>query len=108
MEQEIFIVFSIAALIGIAAYFFQIAAVRSKLSRKPASAGLRERSDPSLFFPISVIKPLKGLDDSLFDNLASFCDQDYPCYEVIFSLQDIMTLHIRWRRWSRAGTRIAI
>jgi len=26
--------------------------------------------------------------DNLFDNLASFCTQDYPEYEIIFSLQD--------------------
>jgi ceramide glucosyltransferase len=38
--------------------------------------------------PISILKPLKGLDDNLFDNLASFCTQDYPEYEIIFSLQD--------------------
>jgi ceramide glucosyltransferase len=38
--------------------------------------------------PISILKPLKGIDDNLFDNLASFCTQDYPEYEIIFSLQD--------------------
>jgi ceramide glucosyltransferase len=31
---------------------------------------------------------LRGLDDNLFDNLASFCDQDYPHYEILLSLQD--------------------
>ncbi len=31
---------------------------------------------------------MKGLDDNLFDNLESFCNQDYPEYEIIFSLQD--------------------
>jgi ceramide glucosyltransferase len=38
--------------------------------------------------PISILKPLKGLDDDLFDNLASFCNQDYPDYEIIFSLEE--------------------
>ena len=37
---------------------------------------------------ISILKPLKGLDDNLFDNLESICMQDYPEYEIIFSLQD--------------------
>lgn len=35
-----------------------------------------------------MLKPLKGLDDNLFDNLESICIQDYPQYEIIFSLQD--------------------
>ena len=37
---------------------------------------------------LSVLKPLKGLDDNLFDNIESICVQDYPAYEIIFSLQD--------------------
>ena len=43
---------------------------------------------PSNFPPISILKPLKGLEDNLFDNLESFCLQNYPEYEIICSLQD--------------------
>ena len=38
--------------------------------------------------PISILKPLRGLGSNLFENLESFCIQDYPHYEIIFSLQD--------------------
>jgi ceramide glucosyltransferase len=38
--------------------------------------------------PISILKPLKGLDDDLFDNLTSFCKQAYPDYEIIFALEE--------------------
>jgi ceramide glucosyltransferase len=38
--------------------------------------------------PVSILKPLKGLDDDLFDNLVSFCNQDYPKYEIIFTLEE--------------------
>jgi ceramide glucosyltransferase len=36
--------------------------------------------------PVSIIKPVSGLEDGTLGNFMSFCDQDYPDYEVIFSL----------------------
>jgi glycosyltransferase involved in cell wall biosynthesis len=37
--------------------------------------------------PVSILKPLKGLEDNLFGNLESFCVQDYPEYEIILALR---------------------
>jgi ceramide glucosyltransferase len=67
-------------------YVLQILAVRSAFS--PGKNRKEHAILSSPFPPISILKPLKGLEDNLFGNLESFCTQDYPEYEVIFSLQD--------------------
>ncbi len=36
--------------------------------------------------PVTVLKPICGLDAGLRDNLRTFCDQDYPCFQVIFGV----------------------
>ncbi|MEK7388956.1 MAG: bacteriohopanetetrol glucosamine biosynthesis glycosyltransferase HpnI [Elusimicrobiota bacterium] len=54
------------------------------LARRLFSSGVR--LSPTPLAPITLIKPLKGEDPSLYDNLASFCRQDYPCFQILFCL----------------------
>lgn len=38
--------------------------------------------------PVTILKPLCGLDDNTDANLASFCEQNYPRYQVIFAVKE--------------------
>jgi ceramide glucosyltransferase len=60
------------------------------------SAGtfLRERKTKAnppatqAFPPVSILKPLKGVDPGIYESFRSHCVQDYPEYEIIFGVSD--------------------
>jgi ceramide glucosyltransferase len=82
--MERLIIFMSLSILGLIGYGFQVWSIRSVLQNKKTGEEDITQSLP----PISILKPLKGIDDNLFDNLESICIQDYPLYEVIFSLQN--------------------
>jgi ceramide glucosyltransferase len=38
--------------------------------------------------PVSILKPLKGIDPNIYDGFRSHCVQDYAVYEIIFGVSD--------------------
>jgi ceramide glucosyltransferase len=59
---------------------------------------------PAVRPPISILKPLCGLDDRLTKNLATFADLPYPSYEVLLGVRAVddpayPTAQAAARRW---------
>ncbi len=51
--------------------------------------GLSSQSQPSGFSPpVTVLKPLRGKEEWMYQTISSFCEQDYPDYEIIFGVLD--------------------
>jgi ceramide glucosyltransferase len=53
--------------------------------RRFARAPVEHSATP---IPATILKPLHGADDQLYDNLRSFCTQRHPCFQVIFGVRE--------------------
>lgn len=71
------------ALSGTALFLFTAFTVAFSRGRKSDGYGSRE-------YPfVSLLKPVKNIDDDLAANLESFYRLDYPAYEVLFGIDDL-------------------
>jgi ceramide glucosyltransferase len=68
----------IAAALGLAIVAVQTIALCQHLRRAPPR--------PTHTPPISILKPLCGVDDALEANLRCFADLDYPAYEIVLGV----------------------
>jgi ceramide glucosyltransferase len=72
------------ALIPLALYVFGALAAWRFFSRSTDAKTRQGAFTP----PVSVLKPIRGLDRGAYENFASFCRQDYPEYEILFAVSD--------------------
>src|SRR2546429_2043929 len=66
-----------AALYSVAAFACAARYGRSRPSRSNCSP------------PVTILKPLRGNDGQLYENLRSFCLQDYRCFEILFGVRHL-------------------
>lgn len=76
--------FYVLLFLSIASIFYYIFAIYSA-SR---FFSLPRQNKTDFHPPISILKPVCGMESMAYDNFASFCQQDYAEYQIIFGVKD--------------------
>jgi len=81
-------VFQIIAILGcISSFFYYLLCLWSARNFLGAVKENQANLD-RVFPPVSILKPLKGIDPEIYESFRSHCLQDYPEYEIIFGVSD--------------------
>ena len=88
MTNAIIRIIQIVAAVGVVSsslyYLLSLWSASKFLRSRKATAPSGGAFEP----PISVLKPLKGVDPEMYESFRSQCLQDYPQYEIIFGVSD--------------------
>ena len=74
----------LGTLASLSFYFLSICGLISFLRSR------RNKTGPGAvaFPPVSILKPLKGVDPEIWESFCSHCELDYPEYEIVFGVSD--------------------
>ena len=76
-------------LLALAPYVFYVLASVAAARFFRHEPGASPPPSAALFAPpISILKPIRGLDRETYESYASFCAQDYPKFEILFCVTD--------------------
>ena len=80
---------AVAAIGTVGSVFFYVLSMLAAASfRRHARQRLSQAQPSSQLPPVSILKPLKGVDSDLWENFCSHCEQDYPKFQLIFGVSD--------------------
>jgi ceramide glucosyltransferase len=65
---------------------YSLVTLAAKLIWLIRSAEMAPQTNPTP--PITILKPLCGMEPGLHQHLSTFCRQDYPLYQVVFGVRD--------------------
>jgi ceramide glucosyltransferase len=77
-------------LVALAPFAFCLFAIVAARRFFDSSSFLASSHQPraTAFQPVSILRPIYGLDREAYENFASFCRQDYPEFEMLFCVSD--------------------
>lgn len=86
MHTALQFLFGVGIVVSVVFYLADFYSARDffRRARRLNGRGHRDTDLPG----VTVLKPLKGLDVDLYDNLSSFCLQDYPQVQIVFGVAD--------------------
>jgi len=88
MIQHTIAILEIVAILGClsSCIYYLVCLYRTAAFLRERTAGASPRSTHAP--PVSILKPLKGIDPEIYESFRSHCLQDYPEFEIVFGVSD--------------------
>jgi ceramide glucosyltransferase len=84
IQVTIEVIAVVGALSSIAYHFLALYSAAAFLRKRRVGTSTSVADLP----PVSILKPLKGIDPGMYESFRTHCLQNYPAYEIIFGVSD--------------------
>ncbi len=78
----------LAAGVVVSLFFYLTGYLSGRSFFRPRRRPNGHAGDTTLLPGVTILKPLKGLDVDLYENLSTFCTLEYPTYQIVFGVAD--------------------